>query len=163
MGLVVTLLALAVCQTPTLGDSGPPPPGTDVRAQAERIVALTNEIRVQRGLKPLAPLGYLDSAALGHSSEMLELKYFSHTSPIPGRTKTKDRIVQAGGTWRACAENIYRSTGVPLSQAAQRTVDALQRSPSHFKNMISPNYTHIGVGIATSGSEVVVTQVFAKP
>lgn len=91
---------------------------------------------------------------------MLELDYFSHNSPVTG--KVGDRLRRAGARWSACAENIYRSTGYPLEDVAAETVDAWVRSPGHYKNIVSPNYTHIGVGVVYHNEEVVVTQVFAR-
>lgn len=129
-------------------------------AAAERIVALTNKVRAEKGLPPLAPLPPLHQAALSHSEEMLELDYFSHNSPVTG--KVGDRLRRAGTRWTACAENIYRSTGYAIEDVAAETVDAWVRSPGHYKNIISPGYTHIGVGVVYQSQEAVVTQVFVK-
>ena len=129
-------------------------------ASAEKIVQLTNQVRSKKGLPPLTPLAPLDSAALAHSQEMLELDYFSHSSPVTGRVG--DRIRRAGASWSACAENIYRSTGYPLENVAAETVDAWVRSPGHYKNIVNTNFTHIGVGVVYKNEEAVVTQVFVR-
>ncbi len=134
--------------------------GGRTEAAAERIVLLTNQIRAKNGLQPLSPLPPLHTAALGHSQEMLELDYFSHNSPVTG--KVGDRLRRVGARWSACAENIYRSTGYPLEDVAAETVDAWVRSPGHYKNIVSTNYTHIGVGVVYQNEEAVVTQVFAR-
>jgi uncharacterized protein YkwD len=35
-------------------------------------------------------------------------------------------------------------------------------SPGHRKNLLHPDFTDIGVGVATNGREVMVTQVFIR-
>ncbi len=159
---IVSLVVVGLClslssnlSSPAVAQSG----GVTVAA-AEKIVQLTNQVRAKNGLPALAALPPLNTAALGHSQEMLELDYFSHTSPVTG--KAGDRIKQAGVRWTACAENIYRSEGYPIEEVAAETVDAWVRSPGHYKNIIGPNYTHIGVGVIYKNDEAVVTQVFAR-
>ncbi len=134
--------------------------GGATKAAAEQIITLTNQVRSKKGLQPLAPLGPLDIAAVGHSQEMLDLDYFSHNSPVTG--KVGDRLRRAGAPWSACAENIYRSTGYPLEDVAAETVDAWVRSPGHLKNIVNSNFTHIGVGVVYKNEEAVVTQVFIR-
>lgn len=130
---------------------------------AREVIALTNQVRASQGLMPLLPLAGLDVAAQGHSQEMLDLAYFSHTSPTAGRGDVGERIKLAGGSWRACAENIYMSSGMPLETAAQAAVNGWVESPGHFSNMVDPVYTHIGVGIAYKNGTMYATQVFTKP
>ncbi len=152
--LVSLLFGPAQSQPPTLSEE---------QIAARKVVTLTNGVRAKQGLPPLQPLAALNTAALGHSQEMLDLDYFSHTSPTPGRADVSDRIEAAGGTWRACAENIYMSSGKPLEGSAQAAVDGWVDSPGHYRNIIDPTYTHIGVGIAYRKGTLYATQVFSKP
>lgn len=134
----------------------------DTGAIAARILQLTNEARQQNGLPPMESVAYLSAAATGHSKEMIDLNYFSHTSPTPGRTKTKDRIHLANGWDTRVAENIYRTKGVPAQALADRAMDAWIKSPSHYKNLMDPTLNSIGVGIVPAGDEFAVTQVFSQ-
>lgn len=166
--LLLVSLLLGSSLTPAQGDpwtaaASPISAPTKEQKTAQEVVALTNAVRAERGLPPLQPLACLDAAAAGHSQEMLDLDYFSHTSPTPGRAAVSHRIVAAGGTWRACAENIYMSSGMPLESSARAAVDGWVESPGHFQNMINPSYTHIGVGIAYRQGTLYATQVFSRP
>ena len=161
IGLAILLVLGHGLLTPRLdGYSAKAQSGGATKASAEEIITLTNKIRTNKGLQPLAPLGPLDVAAVGHSQEMLDLDYFSHNSPVTG--KVGDRLRRAGAPWTACAENIYRSTGYPLEDVATETVDAWVRSPGHLKNIVNANFTHIGVGVVYKNEEAVVTQVFIR-
>lgn len=134
----------------------------ELAAAAARIVDLTNETRAQNGVGPLQAVIYLGDAATGHSKEMLELNYFSHTSPTPGRTQPKMRIQLANGWDTRIGENIYRAQGIPLAQLADRAMSAWIKSPSHFKNLVDPTFNSIGVGIVPKGDEFAITQNFSK-
>ena len=157
---ILLVLGFGLLSPSLKGQSATAQAGGATKASAEQIINLTNQFRAKKGLKPLAPLGSLDIAAVGHSQEMLDLDYFSHNSPVTG--KVGDRLRRAGAPWSACAENIYRSTGYPLEDVAEQTVDAWLRSPGHLKNIVNANFTHIGVGVVYKNEEAVVTQVFIK-
>ena len=70
--------------------------------------------------------------------------------------------------WWAAGENIalvaLGSQDDPweaLQEAVTDAFEGLVDSPGHYANMTSPHFNAIGVGIATSGREVYVTQNFA--
>ena len=160
------LLAASWFLSPMVVGAGPPLPSTTVAqagelAAVDRIVASTNAVRSQVGAPPVREIVYLHKAAEGHSREMLELDFFSHTSPTPGREKTKNRVQLADGWDTKVGENIYRSTGVKLDALADRVMTAWQKSPTHYKILTSPEFNSIGVGIVAKGNEFAITQVFS--
>ncbi len=135
-------------------------PSAHPEAVAE-IIRATNQIRQRTGAGPLLDVPYLSDAATAHSQEMLELNYFSHTSPTPGIAKPKDRVQAFGGWDTKVGENIYRASGISPRDLAQRVIAAWEKSPSHYQNLINPEFNSVGVGIAVKGEDFVVTQVFS--
>lgn len=135
-------------------------PSAHPEAVAE-IIRATNQIRQRTGAGPLLDVPYLADAATAHSQEMLELSYFSHTSPTPGMAKPKDRVQAFGGWDTKVGENIYRASGISSAELAQRVVAAWEKSPSHYQNLVNPEFNSVGVGIAVKGEDFVVTQVFS--
>lgn len=127
---------------------------------AEEILRLTNEERAKQGLSPLARNDALEHAAVDHSEEMRKLNYFSHTSPTPGKSTTRQRVNQYGLNPQMVAENIFECSGYDVQETAKYAVDAFMGSPLHRKNVLNPDATHIGVGFVSQGGSVSVTQVF---
>jgi uncharacterized protein YkwD len=126
------------------------------------VLRLTNQERAKQGLAPLTHHSALATAAAGHSQEMLNLNYFSHTSPTPGRGNPQDRVRQAGVNPGLVAENIFQASGYDVNQVAQLAVDNWLQSPGHRRNMLDPSATHLGVGFAELNGTVAVTQVFGN-
>jgi uncharacterized protein YkwD len=68
---------------------------------------------------------------------------------------------------RIIAENIFRSWGsqrqVTVSEIKEGHV-ALMKSPGHRANIMYPDVTHIGIGIASnSRGDIWITQMFLRP
>lgn len=138
-------------------------PGVQPLPEVEREVCrLTNYIRSQYGLLLLAADPNLTEVSRRHSLDMLWRRFFSHynregmsfTDRLPPAYKT--RISGAG-------ENIWTCSGhyPPDPRAlARRMVDAWMSSPGHRRNILTPGFTHLGVGVAAVGGEVRATQVF---
>lgn len=130
-------------------------------ATLEKIVARTNALRSKVGVPRVRQVDYLQQAATSHSKEMLELDYFSHTSPVAGREKVKNRVQQAKGWDTKVGENIYRSSGISMAEVADRVFSAWEKSPTHYKIMVSPDFNSVGVGVVSKNDELAVTQVFS--
>jgi len=92
---------------------------------------------------PLAWNSLLLQAASGHSSDMAQNNYFSHTS-LDGRTMAR-RVVATGYTYSALGENIA---------AGQSTVESVitgwTNSPGHCQNLMNPAFRDIGVACVRS-------------
>jgi uncharacterized protein YkwD len=124
------------------------------------IVKLTNDIRRRHGLAILLEDGICRDAARGHSADMLNRNYFSHTDP-DGRT-LKERLPADLAT-RQWGENIWTGRGYDPRQVlylAQKIMDGWMKSPGHRANILTPGYSHIGVGVMAKNQEIKATQVF---
>lgn len=132
----------------------------DYRAIMNEIVRLSNIEREKHGAQSLEADPYLEKAATGHSKEMAELDFFSHTSPTAGRETPSQRIKLTGILPRATAENIASFTGHSESSLAQKAVTGWMNSPGHRRNLLDPTYTHIGIGVGRRGNTYYLTQNF---
>ena len=97
---------------------------------------------------PAAALAWntrLTDAAYGHSRDMADNNYFSHTS-LDGRTLGQ-RVTAAGYSWSALGENI---AGGPST--VQQVVDGWMASDGHCANIMNANFTEIGVACAGNAS-----------
>lgn len=90
---------------------------------------------------PLAMNGLLLLAASGHSSDMAQNNYFSHTS-LDGRTLVQ-RVVATGYNYKALAENI--AAGQPTVESA---MSSWTNSPGHCENLMDPAFRDIAVACA---------------
>jgi uncharacterized protein YkwD len=136
------VVAAAALLIPTL-----PVAAADYEANASvmRVLELTNLEREKAGVGPLVLSAELTAAAQTYSQVMASGDCFAHTcGTTPNFT---DRLVQAGyGDLTAAAENIgagYRSP--------EAVVDGWMNSAGHRANLLSANYTEIGIGVASGG------------
>ncbi len=132
----------------------------DYRAIMDEIVRLSNIEREKNGALPLEADPLLEAAATGHSEEMAELEYFSHTSPTPGRETPSQRISLAGSAARATGENIAVFDGHSEASLAEKAVVGWMNSPPHRRNLLDPMFTHIGIGVGRKGKSYYLTQNF---
>jgi hypothetical protein len=86
-------------------------------------------------------------AARGHSREMIEKKFFSHTSPLPER-RTPALRAQLVGYEGGVAENIQTGTA---SRNGERVFQSWYGSSGHHRNLLSAAHRAIGVGYAWQG------------
>jgi uncharacterized protein YkwD len=121
---------------------------------------MTNDIRRRNGLPVLLEDGICRDAARGHSADMLNRNYFSHTDP-QGRT-LKERL-PANFAARQWGENIWTGRGYDPRQVrylAQVIMAGWMNSQGHRENILAPGYTHLGVGVMAKNQEIKATQVF---
>ena len=132
-----------------------------------RIFQLTNEARRKNRLPPLDWDRDLANKARAKSDDMLNNNYFSHTSP-DGKT-LKDRFQEEKPASirniSRIGENIYMGARLDyttdIKTQARLIVDGWMTSPGHRRNILDPQYTHIGVGVAAKDKMCYATQVFA--
>lgn len=94
----------------------------------------------------------LEKAASLHSADMFKKKYISHTSQQDGSSPA-ERITKAGYQWSFYGENIAMGYN-----DEREVMEGWLTSPGHCKNIMSKNFTEMGV--ARSGSYW--TQDFGK-
>jgi uncharacterized protein YkwD len=121
----------------------------------KELFVLLNKERVQRDLPPLDPDPELATVARAHSADMIENKFFEHTSPNNGTVQ--DRIFKAKLAAGATGENIAKNMTVALAHVA------LMKSPGHRANILSPDFDHVGIGIVSHpDGSIMITQDFRK-
>lgn len=124
--------------------------------KAAEVTALTNAERAAAGLAPLVPDAGLTAAAQAHSGDMVARDFYAHTTP-EGR-EPWDRAAAAGCAHRAIGENIACG-----QRTAAEVVRGWMDSPGHRANILSPDFTHIGVGYAAgSTAGTYWTQLFGR-
>lgn len=111
----------------------------------EEVVKLVNQERAKNGLQPLKADWELARVARYKSEDMRDRGYFNHTSPVYG--SPHQMIRNFGISYRASGENIAAG-----QTSAQAVFNAWMNSSGHRQNILSSNYTHIGVGYAKGGS-----------
>jgi uncharacterized protein YkwD len=126
------------------------------------VVRLVNEERARAGLRPMVQDVSLRSAARQHSSEMMALRYFSHTSPHSALAQPIDRIYRSGLSDCEVGENIavHGLDGTPREMAG-KFMDLWMNSPGHRANILSDSFNRIGVGIVTRRDTVLQDTVVA--
>ena len=115
-----------------------------VSAYESEVIRLVNVQRTQNGLKPLTANWELSRVARYKSQDMVENRYFSHTSPTYG---TPFQMIRNFGLlFRTAGENIAYGQRTP-----QAVVNAWMNSSGHRANILNASYTQIGVGYVANG------------
>ncbi len=124
------------------------------RPSDEALFSYLTAARERLGLAPLERDARLDSVAEAHSREMASRGFFGHVSPSRGTLV--NRLAEHGFTPHQFAENVARS------RSSLRIHRNLMASPSHRINALNPTFTHVGIGVARDGEDLIATQIFAK-
>lgn len=111
--------------------------------QEQEMLRLVNQARSQANVPPLQADMELTKMARIKSQDMIDNSYFSHNSPKYG--SPFDMMKAFGIRYVHAGENIAGN------QAVQAAHNALMNSPGHRKNILSTDYTHIGIGIRAGG------------
>ena len=110
----------------------------------QEVIRLVNEIRAQNGLSALTYNWELSRVARYKSQDMVDNRYFSHTSPTYG---TPFQMIRSFGlSYRSAGENIAYGQRTP-----QAVVNAWMNSSGHRANILNASYTQIGVGYVANG------------
>ncbi len=124
------------------------------------VVALTNTERTEENVAPLKQNELLARAAQAKAEDMAAKGYFSHVSPDGSEPWVWVR--GAGYNYQYAGENL----AVKFTDSSE-VVNAWMASPTHRANIVKPQYTEIGVGIAQGefkGEQATyVVQYFGTP
>jgi len=148
----------------------------------KNIHLLINDERRLHGLPLLGWSPELAGIAKNHSKDMSERKYFDHISPeghnflYRYKLARYDCSVRVGRTIYMGAENIalnylYNSVTTMNGQAhydwnsqdkiAEDIVEGWMKSPGHKRNILSPYFSHEGIGVSISPDDkIYITQNF---
>lgn len=134
----------------------------DAGGMASELLELTNNVRRSNGLHVLKENSQLTQAAYAKANDMLAQGYFSHTSPDG---KAFYRWVDSTGyEYSAVAENLAVNLNMV---SAEQMVASWLNSPGHRANLLSGQYTEVGMGVSHGlyqGQEAVfAVHVFAHP
>ncbi len=123
----------------------------------QEMIRLVNEARTQNNLQALTIDMEVTNVARIKAQDMIDNNYFSHNSPTYG--SPFDMMQDFGIEYVHAGENIAGNRSV------QDAHDALINSPGHRKNILSPDYTHIGIGIKNGGqySKMMSQMFISKP
>lgn len=135
-----------------------------VDAAAEQaVVEMVNAERAAYGLAPLTVDPRLREAARVHSRDMAEHDFFSHDSPVRGRSSFTDRIKEQGlSKFGAAGENIAMAYYGPSERAAG-FMEMWMNSEGHRANILTEDFRYIGVGIyVDEAGRVFASQEFSS-
>ena len=91
---------------------------------------------------------YLTKAAQEHSQDMVEFKFYSHTSKVRGKKTMSERLKLVGISNAFTAENIFDFflKSPTYWSLAQGLVNGWMKSKGHRANILNKNYEYLGCG-----------------
>jgi uncharacterized YkwD family protein/spore coat assembly protein SafA len=139
------------------GDKVTVPLLTGVKSIESQVIQLVNQERAAHGLKALKANWQLSRVARIKSEDMRVQGYFSHTSPTYGSPFDMIRAFQID--FRTAGENIAAG-----QSTAKQVMESWMNSPGHRQNILNADFTELGVGYASGGSQRHYwTQMFIRP
>lgn len=137
LAVVASFLALASSANPAGAQA----------AEEEAFFRALNETRTELGLPELTINTELTSLSRVWAAEMAEEGEIFHANPI-SENMTSD--------WLKLGEN------VGVGPEVDALMDAFIASPTHYQNIIDPEFTHVGVGVVWEGDLMFTTHRFMK-
>lgn len=122
------------------------------------VLQRTNQVRQERGLRPLQWDALAYKAALGHAQDMQERNFFAHQNP--DGLGAAERMRAVGVLEVMVGENLASFEGYPDPAIPQRALSGWMSSPGHRANLLKPEFTHLGVALVRQGHRVMVVQNF---
>lgn len=129
----------------------------------QEVLTLVNGQRAKVGCAALIANDKLVAAARGHSQDMADNDFFSHTGS--NGSSPGDRIEAQGYNWSTWGENIAAGYTTPAN-----VMDGWMNSSGHRANILNCNFTEIGIGYIYNGNDTgsvnyrhYWTQVFGRP
>lgn len=142
VGVLTALLVLgalapssgAARTTPSAGAARPvvlvaSSPSPEFEAQ---FVSRINSLRASKGLNQLAVSGELTGVARNWTEQMVQAGQISHNPNLAS---------QVSGDWTKLGENV--GVGYDVDGLMQAFIN----SPAHYKNLVDPDWSYVGVGV----------------
>ena len=143
------LLAAAPAAAADCPNADARPGEISVTDYSTALLCVVNATRGDWGRPELAPQRNLQAAASWHASDMADNDYFAHAEPDGGTFA--DRLLRAhfipedSDRW-AAGENLAAGEGG--SGTPQRIVAGWVGSREHRLNLLDPDFTMVGIGVA---------------
>jgi uncharacterized protein YkwD len=115
----------------------------------EEIMRLVNVERSRAGLDPLVQNEAMEDQATQYACEMIHYDFFAHDNPVTGshvRDRAEEFGIILGENYVAIGENLAAGQSTP-SQVMKDWME----SEGHRANILSKDFTEIGIGIRTGG------------
>ncbi|HEV7279561.1 MAG TPA: CAP domain-containing protein [Pirellulaceae bacterium] len=147
------------------GERPEPPKSADLEATVGGIIERSNAFREREGREPLDVDQTLQKTAQDFADYMAETDRYGHQAD--GRTPSQ-RAKAHGYDYAIVLENIaftYDSRGYEAPALAEKFVQGWIESPPHRENLLDPDVTEIGAGVAVSEStqHYYAVQMFGRP
>ena len=120
----------------------------------KQLFDLVNREREKAGANRLEWNDRLAQAALKHSRLLDEHQDLSHQ--FAGEPLLQQRLGATGARFNSVAENVAEGPDIMTAHKA------LMKSPGHRSNILNPEYNAVGISIVTHGSQLFITQDFAR-
>jgi uncharacterized protein YkwD len=149
-GMALALLAFggpaSVAAAPCANATTKPGEASE-RVLAKATVCLVNRERSRRGMRALRVNRRLSQAALAHTRDMVEQRYFQHVSK--SGTDVVDRLLSTGylGGVRSWVVGENLAWGTDRLSTPRQTVAAWMNSPGHRANILKRRFREIGIGV----------------
>lgn len=124
----------------------------DLSAARTEMLNLINNGRQEHGLSPVTISTELNDVAQKHSQDMADNNFFGHIN-LQGQTP-EDRRIEAG-IKTPVGENLAKDTSVISAHYG------LMRSASHRQNILTSQWTRVGIGIVQKNGQLLITQIFS--
>jgi uncharacterized protein YkwD len=122
----------------------------------QEIVSLVNQDRVLNGLEALTISPVLNLVALAKAEDMMKNNYFAHVSPVG---------LEPWHWFKAFGYN-YEYAGENLAEGFSDPSDlelSWMTSESHRANILSPNYSEVGLAVIRHNGKNLVVQMLGSP
>ncbi len=155
---LTAVMTLSLLPAATLGYNEPP---KELKQGEWKALAAINQLRENRGLKPLRMAFRVRLVARDRSRDMRQYDYFSHVSPSGRDAATL--LSRRNVSYMSGSENIgWVSFMGSWEKTADAMVDAWFDSSGHRVNLLSRDVNYVGIGAARSGNAVYWTAIFVR-
>ncbi len=152
----------AVTPAPVKPSAGVVTSEANFEAKVEQLIF--NRVNAERAKAGMSQLSYnssMEKYARIKSKDMGDRGYFDHKNPEGQLITTQ--MAKDGVSYRAWGENIAYIGGISDANAvADKFMTNWMNSSGHRANILSSNFTSIGVGVYKSGNRYYATQEFYK-
>lgn len=129
------------------------------------VLAAVNAYRAEKGVAPLAADPALQHAAAVHSADMALRNFIGNFNP--DGQGAQERVLAVKPDYKGSVMetiSVRRDAGSPSPDAlAADIVKGWTVDPTQRKVLRDASFTQTGIGTATKGNDVYVTEVFATP